>query len=200
MKALASCIVILGIVCPPTAAVEPLQSHRFSIVQAASRTILIDNNSGESWVLDEDPVLHWQPIQRGDVSSLPPASALYDDARESQLTLKVETRRTPTDGRNGTIKATVTNRTATACKDILVSFTPSNSLIIKATDGAIKLDTNHYVWKIKRLEVNESKIFEAVIQVDIEASGKSTTPVWAVQERSQAPQTKTVHVDNSEPN
>lgn len=175
---------------------ESLHSQRFSIVQTASRTFLLNHESGDTWVLLETPRLRWQEVSRDSLSPPETITTVDQQVPESQMQI---TAKASKSGENVFVRATVTNPTATPHEHIWVSLIPGKCEVANATTGMLKIEGTTCVWRIPRLDAGETKTFEAQLRHTTVSAGKSPSVTWTIRERSGAFRNQTVEISVNEP-
>ncbi|MCG8649446.1 MAG: hypothetical protein MI861_06420, partial [Pirellulales bacterium] len=184
MKLHSTIVVLLILACSIATADEPVQSQRFAIVQAASRTFLLDRVSGTTWVLAESPHLRWQEIPRDSASSLLSSPEAKRDVNSSKLKLVVDARKSADAGENVLVRASVTNPTSKPLDGITISFAPGKATVTRATSDRLQFDGDRCVWEVDRLDAGEAKVFETQLQFANELAGKKLQLTWALRDRS----------------
>ncbi|TWT78653.1 hypothetical protein CA13_00490 [Planctomycetes bacterium CA13] len=190
MKLHSAIIVLLVLACSPATAEETVELQRFSIVQAASRTILLDRVSGTTWVLEESPHLRWQAIPQDSASSLRAKRNLDT----SKLKLVANARTSADAGENVLVRASVNNPTSTSADGFTIIFVPGEATVTSATSGTLKHDDDRCVWEVDRLDAGESKVFEVQVRFSKELVGKSPQLTWALRDRSGGQATETENI------
>lgn len=198
MKFLSTIAVVAFLGCSIANADDSAQPHRFSIIQAGHRTLLLDQTSGKTWILKEAPKLRWEEVpHKNDFQDLPtsPQKRLF----ESELKLAVVARTSAEPGENFLVRAVVSNPTSTPRDHIAVSFDPGEAKVTNATTNRLRQDGNGYCWEIKRLEPGKERVFEAQLSFGKEASGQSHRLGWVLNEQSGGRSVRMVRVSVNEP-
>jgi hypothetical protein len=199
MKRQSVIVGLLGFTCSLAIADEPISLQRFSIVQATSRTILLDRVSGTTWALEESPHLRWKAIPRDADSSLLPSAEAKRDLDTSKLTLVANGRKAVVAGETTFLQASVTNPTSTSIDGFTITFDPGEAAVIRATSGALKREDDRCVWEVDLLDAGESRVFEAQVRFSKELVERTTELTWVLRDRAGDGATRSVGIAVKEP-
>ena len=192
-------VLLLVFSCSQVMADEPVPSQRFSIVQAVSRTILLDRVSGTTWLLEEPPQLRWKKIPQD------PALPLLSDPdaerglHATALKIVAAPIKSAEAAKGILVRASVFNKASAPCEGITVSFVPDQATITSATIDGLTLNPGRCVWEVDRLGVGETKVFEAQLIYAKKFVGEKPKLMWTVRDDSGAQLTQTMRIAITEP-
>ncbi|GAA5505383.1 hypothetical protein [Novipirellula caenicola] len=161
--------------------------RRFAIVQAASRTLLLDEYTGTTWVLIDSPNLRWHKIAFTESVESERKQPNDEPIVSSPLKLISEAVDTVNAGQKTLVRVRVDNPTSNTYDHVLLTLSITGGQLISVTgDNTVESNVDSCTWRVERIAPGDTRVLEAQVMFGKDAVGQTSKFSWRLREPSGA--------------